>query len=318
MPLALAEEDKRTAFAWRRWAVAVVPAIALLELLAHVWQTTRVVPEKDWLAARDAVKAMVRPDDLIVFAPRWADPLGRRYFGDGLATLAREAAPDFTRFPRAIEVSIRGGHTEELEGWAKAAEQRAGAITIRTLANPAPVKILDDLVEHATPDRVRVSHVDGAREDECRWGRTFAQTGGLGFGPAVPADRFTCAGGAFLGVSVVAALDYTAHRCLYAPPPSGTNALLRIRFSSVAFGKILHGHHGLYVEAERNKDGAPVTLTLRVGDRLLGQLVHHDGDGWKSFELPTDDLAGQSAELVAEVASPNGHRRMYCFEADTR
>ena len=46
-------------------------------------QTTHdVVPESDWAAARDVVKAELQPDDLVVFAPFWADPLGRRSFGD--------------------------------------------------------------------------------------------------------------------------------------------------------------------------------------------------------------------------------------------
>jgi hypothetical protein len=86
----------------------------------------------------------------------------------------------------------------------------------------------------------------------------------------------------------------------------------------VPFGRVIHGHHALYVEAERSKDGAPVTLTFRVGDVVLGSVVHKDGDGWKPFELPTGDLEGKTAELVVDVSAANGNRRMYCFEADTR
>jgi hypothetical protein len=53
-------------------------------------------------------------------------------------------------------------------------------------------------------------------------------------------------------------------------------------------------------------------------------VVHNDGDGWKPFELDTRDLAeaakasGGKADLVADIESPSGERRMYCFEADTR
>jgi hypothetical protein len=46
--------------------------------------------------------------------------------------------------------------------------------------------------------------------------------------------------------------------------------------------------------------------------------VHRDGDGWKPFEVDTSELAGKTTELVAEVSSPGGDRRLYCFEADTR
>ena len=143
-----------------------------------------------------------------------------------------------------------------------------------------------------------------------------AQTGNLGFGPAVPGDRFACGGG-FAGVSVIADLDYEARRCIYAPPPGGAR-VLRIAFRGVKFGSTLHGHHGLYVEAERNKNGAPVTLALRVGDDYVGKVVHNDGEGWKGFELPTGELEGKTADLVAEISAPSGNRRAYCFEAITR
>jgi hypothetical protein len=101
---------------------------------------------------------------------------------------------------------------------------------------------------------------------------------------------------------------------------------MRIRFLGVRLGRALHGHHGLYVEAERNKSGAPVTITFRVGDQVVGSVVHHDGEGWKPFEFDTSELAGGRtdgaeagrADLVAEIGAANADRRMYCFEADTR
>ena len=68
-----------------------------------------------------------------------------------------------------------------------------------------------------------------------------------------------------------------------------------------------------------------MTITFRVGDTVVGSVVHHDGDGWKPFEFDTSELPpadrrrrGGRADLVAEIESPSGERRMYCFEADTR
>jgi hypothetical protein len=126
-----------------------------------------------------------------------------------------------------------------------------------------------------------------------------------------------CPAGGFAGVSVIADLDYEPHRCIYAPAP-GASGLVRLRFQGVRFGRTLHGHHALYVEAERDRRGAPVTITFRVDASAIGSVVHNDGDGWKPFEFDTGDLAGQSTDLVAEISSPSGDRRMYCFEADTR
>ncbi len=291
----------------------MIPAVGLLELGAHVVQTHSVAPDADWSAARDYVTSQVKPEDLVAFAPRWADPVGREHFGAALATLEREGRADETRFPRAFEVSIRGAHLAAFDGWRRAGEQRFGRVTVTTWENPAPAHVLDDLVAMVDPQHLRVARGDA----ECTFAHGAAQSGNLGFGPTIPGDRFTCPGGGFVGASVVADLDYYPHRCIYAPPQGG-NAPLRLRFQGVRFGRTLHGHHALYVEAERDRKGAPVTITFRVGDSSLGSVVHHDGDGWKPFEFDTSALAGQTGELVAEIASPSGDRRMYCFEADTR
>jgi hypothetical protein len=314
------EHKRERSRAWRqakRWAFAVVPAVGLLELGAHVVQTNSVVPEADWRAARDYVGSHAKTEDLVVFAPTWADPVGRSRFGSAIATLEREARADETRFPRALEVSIRGAHLPALEGWRRADRQRFGRVTVTTWENPAAAQVLDDLVSMVAEQRVRVSRVDAGRESECSFQRGSPQSGGLGFGPAIPGDRFVCAGGAFVVPSVVADLDYRPHRCVYAPPPGG-NSLVRVRFVGVRLGHALHGHHALYVEAERNRTGAPVTITFKAGDLALGSVVHNDGDGWKPFEFDTSALAGQRGDVIADIGSPSGDRRMYCFEADTR
>jgi hypothetical protein len=294
----------------------VVPAIGLVELVAHVVEIRAVVPDADWKAARSWVAAHARSEDLVAFAPPWADPLGREQFGRSLATVDREARADDTRFPRAYEVSIRGAHLPELDGWRRGDTRKFGRVAVTTWDNPSPAHVIDDLVSLAVPDRLQVSRVEGGRETPCPFSRTRPQTGGLGFGPGVPGDRFACPGG-FVGVSIVPDLDYYGRRCIYAPPPGG-NAILRLRFAGVHLGKALHGHQALYVEAERDRRGPPVTLQLKVGDTVLGTAVHKDGDGWQPFEFDTHELDGQEVDLVAEIASPSGHRRMYCFEVDSR
>jgi hypothetical protein len=297
--------------AWKKWAFALVPAVGIVELVAHVAQTRPAASSADWDAARDYVAAQATPQDLVAFAPHWVDPVGREHFGPRIATLLREAPPDETRFPRALEVSIRGAHLPELDGWRPAASQRFGGVTVTTWENPNPAHVIDDLVAQIDPQRVRVTR--GAAD--CPFQRGGPQSGGLGYGPAIPGDRFVCNGGGFVGVSVVPDLEYRGHRCIYAPPQG---APLRIHFLDVHFGTVLHGHHAIYVEAERDRKGTPVTITFTgPGDVFLGAPVHRDGDGWKGFDLDTSTLNGQHGELVAEIAS-SGERRMYCFEAETR
>lgn len=289
-----------------------MPAAGLLELVAHFVQTHSVASADDWRAAREYVASQAKPDDLVEFAPRWVDPVGREVFGDAIATLEREARADETRFPRALEVSVRGGHDAALAGWTRGEERSFGRVTVTTWTNPSPAHVIYDLVSHVDPTSLRVTRGD----QECGFAVGAAQSGNLGFGLAIPASRFNCNGSGFVGASVVPDLDYVPHRCIYAPPQGGPP--VRLRFAAVPFGRTLHGHHALYVEAERMRRGAPVTLTFKVGDATLGSVVHHDGDGWKPFELDTSELAGQKADLVVEVSAPNGDRRMYCFEADTR
>jgi hypothetical protein len=296
---------------WQKWAFALIPAAGLIELVAHVAQTRPAASNADWDAARDFVASQSKPEDLVAFAPKWVDPLGRMHFGPALATLSREGRPDDSRFPRAFEVALHGGHLPELGDWRRADVHSFGGVTVTTWENPSPAHVVEDLVSMVDPRRMRVSRGDA----ECAYQHAGAQSGGLGYGEGIPAERFVCPGGAFVGISVVADLDYVPHRCIYAPPAGG--APTRIRFLDVHFGTTLHGHHALYVEAERNRTGAPVTLTISAGGNVLGSVEHRDGDGWKPFELDTASLAGQVGEVVAEVSS-SGDRRMYCFEADAR
>jgi hypothetical protein len=305
------DSSQKTRAAVQRWAFVAVPLVGVVELIAHVAQTRPAASEADWLAARDYVAANAKHDDLVAFAPGWIDPVGRERFGASIATLEREARPDDSRFPRAFEVGIRGAHLGELRGWSKQGEQRFGGVTVTLLANPAPAHVIDDLVSHVDPARMRVSRGPA----ECGFQHERGQSGSLGFGPAIPGSRFVCPAGAFVAMSVVTDLDYVPHRCVYAPPTAGVPT--RIVFEDVHFGTRLHGHHAIYVEAERNKTGQPVTLSFSVNGQPLASLEHRDGDGWKSFELDTSSLAGQTGELTAEVTS-SGDRRMYCFEADTR
>ena len=306
-------------FDWRKWAFLAVPAVGVLELGMHVWQTTLgVVPEADWKAAREVVTKKAQPSDLIVFAPTWTDPLGREFLKDDLATLEREARPDESRFPRAIELSIRGKHRAELAGWRSVGKEKVGAITITTLENPAPVTLSDDLLAHAALGSMSVERVDGDRASPCPWSRGAPQAGSLGAGPTIPGDTFVCPGGGFLGVSVIFAMDNTPRRCFFAPPLGGPS-VMRVRFANVLFGQVLHGHHALAQFAERSRTGTPITLLFRAEGQSLGKVVHQDGDGWKPFELDTRDLAGKRGELIAEITtSSGGGQRHYCFEADTR
>ena len=288
----------------------------MVELLLHVKQTTSdVVPESDWAAARDAVKAELQPNDLVVFEPFWSDPLGRRTFGHEIATMKREGRSDVRRFPRAFVVSIRGAHAGELAGWKKVKETKHGGVAVTLLENPSYTEVIDDVLDMVSPDRLSVSRVENGVEQACSFQRGASQGGStvVPQGLLVPADKFVCQGG-HVGVAVLHGLDHHPHVCLYATPMQG--ASLRMKFSNVTFGPSLHGHSGIQWLVERTPTPDKVAVAFSALDRPIGTHYHKVGVGWVGFELPTPELDGKKADLVAEIAPSS--QRQFCFEATTR
>ncbi len=293
-----------------------MPLVSAVELVLHIKQTSSdVVPDSDWELARDAVKAELHPDDLVVFAPFWADPLGRRTFGHEIATMKREGRSDVRRFARAFEVSIRGAHDDELAGWKKVKEAKHGAVTVTLFENPSYTPVIDDVLDLVNSERLSVSRVDNGVEQACPFQRGASQGGStvVPQGLLVPADKFVCQGG-HVGVAVLHGLDHHPHVCLYATPMQG--ATVRMKFSNVTFGPMLHGHSGIQWMAERTPSAEKVAVTFSALDRPIGTHHHKVGVGWVGFELPTPELDGKKADLVAEIAPSS--QRQFCFEATTR
>jgi hypothetical protein len=297
------------------WLLCAIPFVAVAELVLHAKQTSSdVVPESDWVAARDAVKAELQPDDLVLFEPFWADPLGRRTFG-ALATMKREGRSDERRFRRAFEVSIRGAHDATLADWKKVKEQKTGAVTVTLFENPSYTKVLDDILDLVSADRLSVSRVENGAEQPCAYQHGSSQGGStvVPQGLLVPAEKFVCQGG-HVGVAVLHGLDHHPHVCIYATPMS--NASVKMKFSNVKFGSSLHGHSGIQWLVERTPTPDKVSVAFSAFDRPIGTHHHKVGAGWIGFELPTAEIAGKTGDLVAEIAPSS--QRQFCFEATTR
>lgn len=294
------------------WLLCAVPLVSVVELLLHVKQTSGVVPEDDWGKAREVVKADLKPDDLVTFAPFWADPLGRRSFGPEIATLKREGRSDERRFARAWEVSIRGAHDPSLAGWKKLKEQTTGGVTSTLFENPDYTRVLDDLIDLTNPERLQVSLNDALcafQHGPTAGGSTVVPQGLL-----VPGDKFVCGGGGHVGLVTMHALDHHPHYCLYASPAA--SATLKLRFKDVTFGSSLHGHSGIQWLVERTPAAEKVSVTFTAFDHLLGTHLHKVGVGWIGFEIPTGEIEGKKGDLLVEIGPST--QRQFCFEATTR
>lgn len=308
--------------AWRRWLFALVPLVALIELLAQ-WRIQSNVPRPEhWRAAHDHIARARREGDLVTSAPWWTDPLARMHFRD-LIPLRDAARPDATRYARAWVATLRNSEHPDLRGWREESRAEFGKVSVRLMVNPQPARVLYDFADHLHPPDARVARVLQGEATGCEFHPgNFVGGGGLGQGALAPPDRFQCSseGWNYVGVTVIEDMDHRGRRCMWSHPVPG--GVMATRFENVPIGTKLHGHHGIAYEAERGDDfgnvGGPVNLTVRIDDQEAGTSVHHDGEGWKGFEFDTRAWAGTTHAVTFEVSAPQPGMRHYCFEGDTR
>ena len=134
--------------------LAAIPAVLLV--LVALWEVvaTRLdagsVPGDDaWGRAAQVVRAAHQPGDLIVFAPGWADPVGRLHLGD-LIPVEMAARMDAARYGRIWELSIRGARAPETAGLTPALEQDTGGVTVRRFER-APAVVVSDVLAAGQP-----------------------------------------------------------------------------------------------------------------------------------------------------------------------
>ena len=68
-----------------RWPWLMLLAFAVVELAGHFVVRARVPTDDDWSRAGALVREGLEPDDLVLTAPAWADPLMRRELGSALS-----------------------------------------------------------------------------------------------------------------------------------------------------------------------------------------------------------------------------------------
>lgn len=297
-----------------------VPVLGLLELGGYFYFSNRAPTPEEWEKARPVVHEAYQPGDVVVVAPRWAEPIARWKFGGEVFPVREVARPDVSRYARAIEVSSLGARSPELEGWQVETEKRVGKIVVRTLRNPQPANVTFDFTDNLGPSRVQVEFTKKGRTQPCRFNaRAPIDTRGYYSPPPFPPQRFQCEDGAqFVGVTVIQDDHALPRRCIFAPPPSDGGETI-IRYSDVPLGQVIRGHLGIQWIMERDRAGSPITLRVRVDGEPIGEAVHEDGEGWKPFELALGKHAGKNEATVEfRVTAPDNRDRHLCFEADSR
>lgn len=131
-----------TRLRWLRQARARLAAVGLVVLA--VWEVAVLVSARqsapspeDWQAVAAAIPATLGADQLVVFAPRWIDPVGRRWLGDRMS-IEQVARMDAARYREIWEVSMRGASAPEVAGAAALSEQSVGPLRLRRVVRNAP------------------------------------------------------------------------------------------------------------------------------------------------------------------------------------
>jgi hypothetical protein len=301
-----------------RLAWALLPAVGLLELAGQLWASRRAPRFDDYAALRSPVHELARAGDLVVVAPRWAEPMVRRALGDETLSLADLARSDVDRYDRAVEISVLGERSSELSGFVERGARRVGPFVVRELENPAPKHVVYDFVDHVRPPDAKVFGTDPPVD--CVFSeKAPVLSGGLGGHPTFPAARFLCPGGEFfnVGPTVIADERFLPRRCIWSHPFA--RGWIVTRFSQVPLGDRIVGHSGMYWIIERNLAGAPIELEIAVDGDVVGRVTHVDGQGWAPFEVPLGAHAhAHAADVEFRVSSPNYVDRHFCFEASSR
>jgi len=296
-----------------------VPLLALIELVAHAYHGTRVPePEEYRRLLPAAVSELRKENELVVAAPYWSEPSVRFALGDRVMPLKDVARPDERSYQRAIEVSVSGEHAPELLGWRSLDERKVGPFRLRLLQNPEASAPLFDFVDNLNPEHATASAKKRTEYRDCGWNpRARVSNGALDSGHATfPRERFDCGGADwnFVGVTVIEDERYRPRRCIWAQPSD--SGATRVTYSDVPLGKVIRGHAGLPYWVERWKKGEPITIRVQVGDQVVGEMEHADGEGWKAFEVSTERFVGQRASVQFEVTAARDAQRQLCFHAE--
>jgi hypothetical protein len=215
-------------------------------------------------------------------------------------------------------LSIRGARPSEASSEPSSRtpelEQRFGEVTVQRWQLAPPSVVLDLTERFATyPQTVEVT--SGKRVCELQK-LGLPRGGGLGYGVLPPAERVQCGtsrSSPWVAPVILEDLSLAPRRCIFHPP--GVGAPIRVLMRDVELSEQLVIYGGLYYEHERMRKGAPIAVVVSAGERELGRMTHHDGDGWKKLVLPT--RKGR-VDLAIDVSSTGRKQRGFCWAASTR
>lgn len=294
-----------------RRLVALIALVAVLAVAA--WETIEAVRPvtpvpADWEAAAAMVRAGFAPGDLIVFAPSWADPVGRAQLGD-LMPPAMVGRPDGRRYRRIWEISMRGAHAEDVAGLVADVTQPLGSLHVARYPQK-PLAVRFDLVDRLLDARVTQAPASaaGGPQDAAAEGLPCLWAGPLPspFPPRGPAGAFACAAGRVERRTLE--IDYRPrYGVLVTPDPGQRTVLTWEHIPDAAWRDArlwlwlgLHDYH-----ARKTATGA-AEVTVDIDHGALRVPLRIDAtQGFVATQIPLTGGAPAGHTLRIEVTAPS-------------
>jgi len=279
-------------------AVAVVLLLGAVEVGATLVQHLAVPAASDWRAAAARLATTRRPDEPVLFAPIWVEPIGRSHVRD--LDMELLLLSDVDRYRRVFEVSTRGSRHPWLAGEKPARTWDFGGVRLSLFERTRPAEVLFDFTRKIR--EAQVSRI-GAQVTRCPWDgkRRFRCDPARGWNSVGPH---------------VAEVGHRPYRCIFAHPVEGH--VMRISFPAAAIGASLVGYTGIDDFENRKRADADVLLKVLVGPRQVGAIRHQNGWPWHRFALDTKEMAGQTHPVSFEISADRAFARTFCFAAESR
>lgn len=304
--------------------LVIVALSALTETVAHFLEVARVPAPADYVDALAFVHTEWQEHDAITSAPRWNDPNVRAAAGD-LVDDRMAGRSDLAAYARLWQISIRGARADDAPPEAPTLSQLFGRVRVERWDLPAPT-VTYDFTDHVAEAQAYRQN-GGADETTCRTiASRGAAPGGLAAGPQTTPHHFEC--GSFsepwlwVGATVNEDLELRPRRSIYQHPVEG--GTISLVFDDVPLGDAIVLYSGVWWEFERTRDGAPITMVIRVrsgdeGWEEIGRSVHHDGDGWARMEASIPEARrGAHGSVRFEVSAEGAYHRSYSWQATMR
>jgi len=281
---------------------ALVLLLAAIESGAMLVQHAAAPTEADWKAAAEKIRSERRPDEPVLFAPLWVEPLGRLHLGDQI-DMELLLLSDVDRHRRLFEISIRGAqHPWIADKKLRATDQWTfGAVRVALYQQSRVAEVLYDFTRKI--QEARVSRI-GRDVVPCPWSSTKRRF------TCDPARRWNWVG------PHLAEVDHRPHRCIYMHAVD--HEVMRATFPAARVGTTLAGYTGIDDFENRKRSDAPVLLKVFIGPREAGAIQHQNAWRWHRFSIDTTSFSGQTHPVSFEVTSPKAFARVFCFAAETR